>query len=73
MVIGCRIRVLVEDMRDEWRTLDARIANIDAEFAELAREDASMKLLSTIPGIGPLNATAFVASVGKAETFGKMA
>jgi len=30
-----------------------------------------MKLLSTIPGIGPLNATAFVASVGKAETFNR--
>ncbi|MEC5383915.1 IS110 family transposase [Aurantimonas sp. C2-6-R+9] len=71
MAISCRMRVLIEDMRDEWRALDARIATFDAEFAELARTDASMKLLSTIPGIGPLNATAFVASIGKAETFGR--
>lgn len=71
MAISRRIRVLIEDMRDEWRALDARIAAFDAEFAELARENASMKLLSTIPGIGPLNATAFVSSVGKAEAFGR--
>ena len=71
MAIGSRIRVLIEDMRAEWRALDARIGAFDAEFTNLAREDASMKLLSTIPGIGPLNATAFVASVGKAETFGR--
>ena len=44
---------------------------LDAEFADLARTDASMRLVSTIPGIGPLNATAFVASIGKAETFGR--
>ena len=71
MAIGSRIRVLIEDMRAEWRALDARIGAFDAEFTNLAREDAAMKLLSTIPGIGPLNATAFVASVGKAETFGR--
>ncbi|BDA84010.1 hypothetical protein Sa4125_15520 [Aureimonas sp. SA4125] len=71
MAIGSRIRVLIEDMRAEWRALDARIGAFDAEFTNLAREDTSMKLLSTIPGIGPLNATAFVASVGKAETFGR--
>ena len=69
MAISRRIRLLIEDMRDEWRALDGRIEAFDAEFADLARTDASMKLLSTIPGIGPMNATAFVASVGKAETF----
>jgi len=71
MTISRRIRALIEDMQAEWRALDARIDAFDAEFAELARTDASMKLLSTIPGIGPLNATAFVASIGKAETFGR--
>ena len=69
MAISRRIRALIEDMVDQWRAIDARIATFDAEFAEFAHQDASMKLLSTIPGIGPLNATAFVASVGNAETF----
>lgn len=71
LVISHRIRALIEDMRNEWRALDARIDAFDAEFTKLARENASMKLLTTIPGIGPLNATAFVASVGKGEAFGR--
>lgn len=71
MAISRRIRILIEDMRTEWRALDARIVALDAELAELSRTDVSMKLLTTIPGIGPLNATAFVASVEKAETFGR--
>jgi hypothetical protein len=71
MAISRRIRILIEDMRTEWRALDARIVSLDAELAELSRTDVSMKLLTTIPGIGPLNATAFVASVEKAETFGR--
>lgn len=71
LVISHRIRALIEDMRNEWRALDARIGAFDAEFTKLARENASMKLLTTIPGIGPLNATAFVASVGKGEAFGR--
>jgi len=71
IAISGRVRILIEDMRNEWCALDERIGAFDAEFANLARADASMRLLSTIPGIGPLNATAFVASVGKAETFSR--
>ena len=36
-----------------------------------ARTDEAARLLMTIPGIGPLNATALVAAIGKAETFGR--
>ncbi|KTR04541.1 transposase [Aureimonas ureilytica] len=71
MAIGSRVKVLIDDMRSQWRALDARIGAFDAEFADLARQDASMTLLSAIPGIGPLNATTFVASVGKGEAFGR--
>lgn len=71
MAISHRIRALIEDMRNEWRALDARIDTFDAEFAKLARENASMKLLTTVPGIGPLNATAFVVSIGRGEAFGR--
>ncbi|GLS32290.1 Transposase [Mesorhizobium albiziae] len=66
-----RIRLLMEDMRDQWRALDARITDLDKEFASQARSDEPARLLTTIPGIGPLNATAFVAAIGAAETFGR--
>ncbi|MFC5506732.1 IS110 family transposase [Bosea massiliensis] len=71
VAISRRVRLLVEDMRAQWRALDERIGAFDAEFVAIAREDAATQLLSTIPGVGPLNATAFVASVGRAETFGR--
>jgi transposase len=66
-----RTRLLVEDMRAEWRELDRRISAFDEEFALEARTDEAARLLTTIPGIGPLNATALVAAIGKAETFGR--
>jgi transposase len=66
-----RTRLLVEDQRAEWRELDRRISAFDEEFALHARTDEAARLLTTIPGIGPLNATALVAAVGKAETFGR--
>src|SRR4051794_23134640 len=66
-----RTRVLIEDQRAEWRELDRRIEAFDEEFAREARADEAARLLLTIPGIGPLNATALVAAIGKAETFGR--
>jgi transposase len=66
-----RTRVLIEDQRAEWRELDRRIEAFDTEFAEEARADQAARLLLTIPGIGPLNATALVAAIGQAETFGR--
>ena len=66
-----RTRLLIEDLRAEWRELDRRIQAFDEEFALQARTDEAARLLMTIPGIGPLNATALVAAIGKAETFGR--
>lgn len=70
-VLGPRIHRLVSDMRLRWIALDERIADLDAEFTEVARSDERMRRLLTIPGIGALNATALVAAVGDARTFGR--
>jgi transposase len=66
-----RMRLLVEDLRAEWRQLDARIAAFDAEFAQMARMDDAARRLATIPGIGVINATALVAAVGDARSFSR--
>jgi transposase len=66
-----RIRQLIEDMRAEWRELDRRIAAFDNEFAAQARNDPAARRLSTIPGIGVLNATALVAAIGNGQTFAR--
>lgn len=61
--ISPRTRILIEDMQEQWRDLDRRITAFDDEFKDYSRSDGACRLLTTIPGIGPLNATAFVAAI----------
>lgn len=70
-VLAPRMLALMADMRDQWRSVDQRIAAFDAEFAEAARNDESARRLLSIPGIGALNATALVAAIGNARTFAR--
>lgn len=69
--LSSRIRLLIEDMLMRWQALDERIGVFDAEFAAEAKENEAARRLMSIPGIGPLNATALVAAVGDAETFAR--
>jgi transposase len=69
--VTMRVRHLIEDMRVEWRDLDRRIAEFDAELTAIARRDDACRRLCEIPGIGALNATALVAAVGNAAAFDK--
>lgn len=66
-----RIRRLLAEMREEWTDLDRRIEALDREFVELARDNAAARRLTSIPGIGTLNATALVAAVGDGATFAR--
>jgi len=66
-----RIRVLVGDLLEEWTQIDRRIEAFDSEFVTLARSDETTRRLATVPGIGPINATALVAAVGDASAFAK--
>ncbi|WP_443026090.1 transposase [Sphingomonas sp. PB2P19] len=70
-VLGPRIHRLVSDMRLRWVPLDERIEDLNAEFTEATRTDERARRLLTIPGIGALNATALVAAIGDARTFGR--
>lgn len=66
-----RIRELLIDMRQHWKALNKRIADLDAEFVEATRADKRTQRLLTTPGIGALNATALVAAVADARTFNR--
>jgi len=58
-------------MVDMLAGLDERIAALDKEIARRAREDEVARRLMTIPGIGPITATAIAAIAPPAETFAK--
>jgi transposase len=66
-----RLRLLVTEMRTEWAELDRRIGVFDDEFAASARADEAARRVATIPGIGPVNATALVAAIGNATAFAR--
>jgi transposase len=67
--LSARMRMLVADVRAQWRDLDRRIGAFDAEFVHWAKENEDARRLITIPGVGVTIATALIAAVGKAETF----
>ncbi|WP_062234760.1 IS110 family transposase [Aureimonas sp. N4] len=58
-------------MLDLLADLDERIAALDKEIAQRAREEETARRLMTIPGIGPITATALIALAPAAETFAK--
>lgn len=62
-----RVRMLIEDLRAQWRDHNERIKAYDQELAALARTEDAPRRLMTVPGIGPLGATAIAASVGDAS------
>jgi transposase len=66
-----RMRQLAGALRAEWQELDVKIEALNGEFVEMARNDDAMRRLTSIPGVGVLNATALVAAVGDASGFAK--
>jgi transposase len=62
-------RRLLSDLWDDLKYLDQRITALDQEIRTLAQQDPVTQRLQQLRGIGPLIATALVATVGKAEQF----
>ena len=60
-----QLQHLVELVRD----LHRRLAEIDRELGELAREHPAARRLATIPGVGPITATALVVAIGDIGRF----
>jgi transposase len=56
-------------MIDHIKALDARIDGFDREIAKRAKEDTDARRLVTIPGVGPVIATAMLALAPPAQSF----
>jgi transposase len=62
-------RALLNDLYDEMVHLDERIQGLERKLASLAAQNVDCQRLLTIPGIGPLSATALVAAIGDISVF----
>src|SRR5262245_19675782 len=58
----CPLRRLIEILDDE-------LANADTRFQALVATDATVRRLTTLPGIGPITASAFVAALDTESRF----
>src|SRR6478752_3096936 len=70
-VLSPRMIRIVEDLSGDWRRLDERIEQVTEEIEMLARESESCRQLMTVPGIGPLIASAMVAAIANGAAFAK--
>lgn len=71
MALPTAAREMLREMFDLVKGLDERIARLDKEIGRRAREDEGARRLMTIPGIGPITATALMALAPPAETFSR--
>jgi transposase len=60
---------MIKDLAGDLRHLDARIDHVTEEIETLARDDQACQRLMTIPGIGPIIASAMVATIGDGSAF----
>ena len=70
-VLSPRMLHIIEDLAGDWRRLDERIQAVSDEIGAIARQDIGCERLMSVPGIGPIIASAMVAAIGTGDTFVK--
>jgi transposase len=62
-------RELFEELLDQLRHVNTRLTTLDAKIVEICRAREDCRRLAAVPGVGPIIATALVASVDDARHF----
>ena len=62
-------RILLKRLGDHLKELDRHTQELEVQIQSWHRESAASRKLAQIPGIGPITASALVASVGDAKNF----
>ena len=64
-----KMREILSQLKSEMDHLDHRVAECQVEIESISLQHEACRLLLTIPGIGPLTATALVAAAGDVGVF----
>ena len=70
-VLSLRMIRILEDLSADWRRLDERIDCVTEEVEQLAHGTESCRQLMTVPGVGPIIASAMVAAIGNGAALAK--
>lgn len=65
------LKAAIEPLLASAAALEAQIKRLDEEVAGAAKTSAEARLLMTVPGVGPITALAFAATIGDARRFAK--
>jgi len=65
------MRRLLTELFDDVKNLEGRIKEVTGEIEDVAAADDTARRLMTVPGIGPLAATALLAAAGRGLQFRK--
>lgn len=63
------ITLMANDFWDEYQTVSTRLDRINQLIKQLVERDPNGRILLSIPGVGPIIASAFVASIGAGQAF----
>ncbi len=62
-------RQLLQRLGEHFKALDRQVADLEVQIQIWHRDNVASRKLAQIPGIGPLTASALVASIGDANSF----
>jgi transposase len=68
-VLTPRMTHMIEGLVQDWHYLDERIDAVTEEIKTLVAADEACQLLMSVPGVGPIIASAMVASIGNGAAF----
>jgi transposase len=63
------MRHLIERLTDNLKEMDRQVTELEVQIQLWHRENAASRKLAEIPGLGPITASAIVATVGDAREF----
>ncbi|WP_201842716.1 IS110 family transposase [Microvirga zambiensis] len=70
-VLTPRMTRLIEGLLQDWHHLDDRIEAVTEEIQALVAADEACQRLMSVPGVGPIIASAMVASIGNGAAFSR--
>lgn len=63
------VRSLVQTLIDQWTQIQERITHLERAIKQWHRSDEQSRRLADVPGIGPITASAIIATVGDVKAF----
>ena len=65
------VRTVIESLMNTWKIVSSELNRLDAAIEASARENAIVRNLMTVPGVGPVTAIAYLATIDSPERFSR--